>query len=557
MTEPTNGTSDRQPDDATREIPQDQTAAIPSAYAYPAPPPISESAAAESASTESASTESAPIGTPLTDEPAPRERRRTGLIIGTVAAVAVLGTGGVLAYNALSGGGAQPAEALPSDTYFYARLDIDPSAGQKISAVRFLNKIPELKDLGSGDARKTLWELATRDADDECVTRLDYDKEIAPWIGERAGVALRPGGTAEMPNVALALQVTDEAGATATLNKLFACSDDEKPDLRMKNGYALITNPGKGDDLIAAVDKGTLAGNATFTGDMAALGDEGVLSLWGDLSPLLKDATNMAPDAAAESGIDADQVTGRVAAALRFDPAFVELAGIARGVKGPGTVLPTPGGDSTALTKLPGDTMIAAHVANGDKALDAAWPDLKKQLDEFAASEGQDDMLAMVEDQFGIKLPGDLKAILGSSFTFAMPEQDFEDDMPTLGLKIVSNDAARAEEVLTNVEDLAGSSLLTKEVDGDRLYVATTPDYVTRLKSDGNLGDSEAFKTALGDLSSIQFAYFMDLDKLEKLYLEETEGDARTALEALRAMGFSASGTGAGDGTFSLRVVGN
>lgn len=542
MTEPTNGTPDRQPDDATREIPQDQTAAVPSAYAYPGPPPGNESASIE---------------TPLTDEPAPRDRKRTGLVIGTVAAIAVLGTGGVLAYNALSGSGAQPAQALPADTYFYARLDIDPSAGQKISAVRFLNKIPELKDLGSGDARKTLWELATKDADDECVAKLDYDKDIAPWLGERAGLALRPGGTAEMPNAALALQVTDEAKATDTLTRLLACSKDEKPDLRMKNGYALITNEGKGDDLVAAVDKGTLASNATFTGDMAALGDEGVLSLWGDLSPLLKDATNMAPDAAAESGVDADQVSGRVAAALRFDPSFVELTGIAREVKGSGTVVPMPGGDSTALAKLPGDTMIAAHVANGDQALDAAWPQLEKQLDELAAAEGQDDMLAMVEDQFGITLPDDLKAILGSSFIVAVPEQDFADDLPTLGFKIVSTEAARAEEVLTDIEDLAGSSLLTKEVDGDRLYVATTSDYLTRLKSDGDLGSSEAFKAALGDVSSSQVAYFIDLDKLEKLYLEETEGDTRTALEALRAVGFRASATAAGEGTFSLRLVGN
>jgi hypothetical protein len=552
MTQPTDGTpaddqptsntpADHEPVDATRPLPQDQTAADPSPYAYPAPPPQTGDAAE---------------GTPLTDEPTPRGRKRTGLIIGTVAAVAVLGTGGVLAYNALSGGGAQPAEVLPADSYAYMRIDIDPSAGQKIAAVRFLNKIPQIKDLGTGDARKGLWELATKDADNECVKKFSYDTDIAPWLGERAGAALRPGGTPEEPNFAFALQVTDETKAKETLTKLFACDDGEQPDLRMKGGYALITMPGKGDDLVAAVDKGTLAGNATFTADMAALGGDGVLSFWGDLQPLLKEVTNMAPDAASESGLSAGDVKGRFAAALRFDPSYVELAGIGRGLEAPGSVSPKPG-DSTALGKLPDDTMAAFHVANGAESLDAAWPELQKQLDDLAAAEGQDDMLAMIEDQFGISLPDDLKALLGSSFTFAMPEQDLEQDVPTLGFVTVSKDAARAEEVLTNVEDLVGSSLLTKEVQGDRLYVATDPGYVNKLKSGGKLGDSEAFKAALGDLSTSQVAYFIDLDKLEKLYLKEADGDARAALEAMRAVGVKASATATGDTTFSLRVVGN
>ena len=553
MTEPTNGTPDdapdRTPDDATREIPHGQTAPIPSSYAYPAPPPASETAAPSAA-------EAAPVGVPLTDEPTPRERKRTGLVIGSVAALAVLGTGGVLAFNALSGGGSQPAEVLPSDAYFYVRLDIDPSAGQKIAAVRFLNKIPEVKQLESGDARKTLWELVTKEADDDCVSKFAYDADIAPWLGERAGLAVRPGGTADMPNVALALQVTDEGKASDTLTRLFACDDGEKPDLRMKDGYALITPKGKGDDLVAAIGKGTLAGNANFTSDMGDLGEEGVLSMWADISPMAKDATNLAPDAA-PPGVSPSDAQGRFAAALRFDPAFVELAGISRGVKGAGTAMPAPGGDSTELGRLPEDTMIAAHVAHGDQMLATAWPELEKQLNDLGAAEGEEDMIGLIEDQFGLTLPDDLEAILGSSFTVALPGQDFAQDVPTLGAKVVSKDAARAEEVLTDIEDLAGSSLLTKEVDGDRLYVATTPDYLSRLKTDGTLGDSDAFKAALGDVSKSQVAFYLDLDKLEKLYLEEASGDARTALEALRAAGLSVSATGAGEASFSLRVVGN
>ena len=150
---------------------------------------------------------------------APRGRR-TGLVVGGVVAALVLGGGAVFAAQKLSGGGAQPADVLPSDAYAYLRLDIDPSAGQKIAAVRFLGKLPQVKDtLETGDPRKKLWELASKDASTTASAKFDYDADIAPWLGDRVGAALRPGGTEDTPNVAVALQVTDEAAAKDTLDR--------------------------------------------------------------------------------------------------------------------------------------------------------------------------------------------------------------------------------------------------------------------------------------------------------------------------------------------------
>ena len=122
-----------------------------------------------------------------------------------------------MAAQRLGGGGAQPADVLPSDAFAYLRLDIDPSVGQKIAAVRFLGKLPQLKDtLESADPRKKLWELASKDASSACLSRFTYDTDIAPWLGDRVGAAIRPGGTAKEPNIAVALQVKDEGAARAT-----------------------------------------------------------------------------------------------------------------------------------------------------------------------------------------------------------------------------------------------------------------------------------------------------------------------------------------------------
>ena len=131
----------------------------------------------------------------LSDDPQPPAsggRKRTGLLVGGVVTALVLGGAGAFAFQTLSGGGSQPADVLPGDAYAYLRLDIDPSAGQKIAAVRFLGKLPQVKDtLGSDDPRKRLWELASKDASSDCVAKFSYDNDIARVTGNVLRAFLR------------------------------------------------------------------------------------------------------------------------------------------------------------------------------------------------------------------------------------------------------------------------------------------------------------------------------------------------------------------------------
>ncbi len=540
---------------ATQSIPNHETQAMPSGYQYPqAPPPA--------AGTPEATGPSSAVGVALADEaPAKASSRRggkrTGLLVGGLAVALVLGGGAVFAAQKLSGGGAQPADVLPGDAYLYFRLDVDPAAGQKISAVRFLDKLPQVKDnLGSGDPRQKLWDLVVKDDTKNCISKLTYDGDIAPWLGDRVGVALRPGGTADDPNIALAVQVKDEGKAQDVLGRMFACGGSDKTDVRMKDGYAIITPKGKGDATINAVNAGTLAANASFSGDMSALGEQGVMSMWFDAGAGIPEVQKLSQKAAGLSTAGAD-VKGRVAAAVRFDPGYVELAGVSRGFKQAAGVSAVKG-DGTQLANLPDDTVAALHLAGTDQVVDQAWPTLKKQIDSAASGSGQGDVIGQLESQLDVKLPDDLKVLLGKSMTIALPDQQFGQVEPVVGAKIVSSDAARADQLVGKVEDAVDASgFLTRKVDGDRLVLATTPDYLSKLESGGKLGDSDAFKAAVSDPSSSVFSMYVDLDKLEKQYLSDVPADARPAVEALRAVGLSTSVTGAGEGSFSFRVVGN
>ena len=79
---------------------------------------------------------------------------------------------------------------------------------------------------------------------------------------------------------------------------------------------------------------------------------------------------------------------------------------------------------------------------------------------------------------------------------------------------------------------------------------------VNRLKG-GSLGNTDTFRTALGDVSHANGVLFIDLDRIESAYLGDLEGDTKTLVESLRAVGGSTSVTAPGEASFSLRVVGN
>ena len=80
---------------------------------------------------------------------------------------------------------------------------------------------------------------------------VDYDKDVKPWLGDRFGVAVLPSDQAGDVNVAVALQVKDEDKARAGINKLMAASGGtaQDPDVAFRDGYALLTEKGKGAGL--------------------------------------------------------------------------------------------------------------------------------------------------------------------------------------------------------------------------------------------------------------------------------------------------------------------
>ncbi|GLW05037.1 hypothetical protein Misp01_01670 [Microtetraspora sp. NBRC 13810] len=474
----------------------------------------------------------------------PRKGRR-GWIAAVIAAVVVvlIGGGGVYAVNLLSGGGTQPEAVLPGSALAYVRLDLDPAANQKLALFNIARKFTPTRESFSGeDPRQALFNLIQSQG--EGAEGLDFARDVEPWLGSRIGVAVTPPAQgSDEPGAVVAVQVTDEAAARAGITKLM---EGEQAGIAFREDYALVTETQALADRYA--QEAPLADNPNFTDDIGAIGEQGVLSIWGDMDRLSK-----IPSISGELDQQTlKQVAGaRFAGALRFDGSYAELAGLVRGA----TMLDAGSPEAARISDLPATTAGAVSVSGLGDVFTKQWAEISRMAQQDATFQ---QFLADAQ-QSGLSLPDDVVTLLGKNLTLAVDERGIDADLPQIGARIVT-DPVKGQQVVTKIEQLLaaeGGGLRLGKVAGDgTLALATTQEYAQQLSQSGTLADSETFQLAVPDAGEATFAAFVDLDKLEKLYLSSVQGEERANLQVLRAVGISGRQSDS-ESTFSLRVLFN
>jgi hypothetical protein len=496
-------------------------------------------------------------------------RRGRGLMVGAAVGVVVLVGGGALAATQLlASGGEQPDTVLPASAAFYARFDVDPSAGQKVAAVRFFQGLDEetRARLDEGEWREWVWEKLQEEGD--VPADLDFATDVEPWLGDRAGVAVLPRGEEE-PIVAVALQVKDGEQALETLDRLKAESQDaeaaEQMAYYLDDDYVIFTQAETLEELQAAAEEGVLADNEVYTDDMAELGDAGIASVWadaariGDLAPAAMANPALGAAGALEGiGDEADMLTGRMAAAVRLSTDSIEVHGLSRGVEG--MALPTGDDSARLVSQLPADTAGALSLENGADWVQAAW-------DYYAATfpEEVEEAAAAAEEQ-GFTLPDDLKTVLGDSMALSVgPDvvsafqsmSETSTAMPALpiGYRVATDTAA----LVTMLSD-AGvpPAMLAQRTDDGVLTIGPHQPYVDALAApEGTtLGDDATFRAAVADPDEADSVFYVNVNPFEEYYLPEVEEEqVRTSLEALAAVGMSTTVEDDSQSRFTLRLV--
>lgn len=519
-------------------------------------------------------------------------RRSRKVVVGAVAA-SLLSVGGVAALagqRLLSPGTSQdgqPSAVLPGDAVAYYRVDFDPSTAQKVAAFRLFDKLPEAKQaLGDGNPKRALFELFKKH--NQQLKDVDYANDIDPWLGDRVGLAvLAPRDGEESPMIVAAVQVKDEAKANEGIERLkqktgadlaklteaakntaspgaltfgvnrgyadYVTSESstspggtgEETASWSREGYLLLTRKSDEQAVRAAIDKGRLADNEAFTKDMSDLGEQGVLSGWTDTPRYFEAMSKTGPGLTA-SMLSRVGLAGRQASALRFDAGYVEMASLTRDT---GLNIDHPA--LRDIGKLPTDTVAFASGTGGADVLRAIWPKIEKAAKEAnpSVASNWDQQLRQIKDQTGIALPEDLETLLGKQFDLVVSEKSVKNESPVLGARLLT-DPAKAEGVLANLDKLlnqsaggnaaAGTLRLHRKTEGDVVYVGSTQSYLDELAGGGSLGDDPTLKEAAPNLDKASGGLFVNVDKIEGLYLTGMpEGQQKDMLAAAKAIGMS------------------
>ncbi len=492
-----------------------------------------------------------------------RPRTRT-LVTGGLSAALVGGVvyGGIAVAGFLSGGGTQPEDVLPATTIGFVKVDLDPSAGQKVDALRLLRRFPEL-DADSDDLKAVLLE----DLLDENPYGLTYDRDIAPWLGDRAAVAALPAPErADGAAAVVVLEFTDEQKMTATLDRIAGAAEDDPEALlepepaapgeapeephdlldepptqaiayAVRDGYVFLgEDQGVVDEAVAADQ--VLADTATFAADEQSVDGAGKIALaWADLGAVYE-AVPAADRKGLQEALGERRPSGRVTAALGVGSDHVEMVGRTSDLEAVGIDSVAAGSPSTELLGgLPADADAALSVTGLGESLMRVYDEL-----------GTEPFFGSLDDeaqQMGVRLPDDLGVVFGTEFAAAAHFSGGEGDVV---IRADTDDRSRAMEALVPLLDLGAEPDVTvSEVDGG--YVAATSPAWAKAAAErtGGLGDDDRFTRAVPDAADANAVFFFDFGMLDDLFGAD---DGDSVLAPLQAFGLTVAGDD-GDARFT------
>ena len=501
-----------------------------------------------------------------TDDPDGEPHRARWAVVALAGALVLALVGGVSwAVGSLSGGGAQPEDALPAGAVAFAKVDLDPPAGQKIDGFRFLRKFPELRERIplDGDVREVLFDSFAEMAGWQDI---DFETDVDPWLGDRLGFAGYPAGKADQftsPGV-VALQVTDADQAEDGLRRLVAASHggvggSETIGFVVEGDYALLAETQELAETYARkAGQKSLAEDERYAADVAELGD-GVAAVWVDNAAAGEAGGVLDPTGLGLRGVSGlGAEAGRTTMVARFDgPEVFEVVGSVTGV-GPAGWATHP---VAGLGELPESTVLAFGLADGDelvpRLVDAAREGLAS---EDGGSAAFDDLLAEAAAETGIRVPEDLAVVLGDNLVTALDAETTEDGELQLAARVTTADVSRAEQVIRRlVAD--GPDLVLRTGDGQYVVGSSEAHADRLLAGEGGLGELPAFRQALPDLADADVAVWVDpVGLIEALFGGWDTGDSGEEatdpdLEPLAGVGLTANSTDDGEGTFRFRIV--
>jgi hypothetical protein len=508
-----------------------------------------------------------------------------------LAALSLLAALLVACGSGAASGDADPASAVPKNAMFYAEVAVRPDGDLKQDALDATGMV-----LHTDDPEGKLRELLDKALAEQQDADLDYDRDIKPWLGERAALWLSTRTDDEGdPSGAAVVDVTDTDAAMQSIRK-GAESDGEKLTKRSYNGvdYQVDSdNVGAGvvedflligpePELKASIDavKGdSLAEADRYKDSVDQLDDERLAHFYVDLKPILQLAARQDPNDQDFQQLQqlipldkfppivgAFQANGdRLALDFAIHGNLDELGPLSAGYTGGATKL---------LEELPGDSWAVFGSAKYGQTM-------KAMFDQYAGLFGGAAAKSQIKRQYGIDIDEDVLSWIGDVAVFVRGDsidsldgaaviQVTDSDKASRGFgKLVgllqSAGGVRAKpvkidgaEAAFSVTDPSVPKPIILARSSERVVIAYGEDAAKESFSPSSkFGDSDVYNTARDKLGDVDPALVVSMPSIIKLVDASGSADAefeqaRPYLEAYDVVAYGFKGD---DDSGLVRVV--
>ena len=491
--------------------------------------------------------------------------------IGAAASVAVvvgLSVGGAAALKLAGGGGAQPEDVLPASAIAFAKLDLNPSAGQKVAAYRLAAKFPDIKNKVTSEDTSikelTFGSIFTGPTS-KSGFGLDYKKDVEPWLGDRVGIGVFPDMDGDKnPEVGVAIAVTDPQAAKVALDKAIVNAAKVAPGLdafpgvtpslkptktgyAFTDGYVILSDTTAHADALVKAGKDSTLADSNYADDVDALGGDQIAVAWADIAAAYKaipqDKLDQGALTALKGAKDPKNASGRVVIGLHADPSFVEVVG--KGIELKGIDSTVKGAAGTMISSFPADVFGAVSVTGLGTQLATVYTTFTEKGDSFGVKSQL--------DQMGISSAKDIETLFGAE-TGVVVGGDRSN--PEVAVRTRGADADAALVIARKVMDATSAESMgvtaAKVTGPDGIVVGRGSSLIAAIsdKSGGKLGDTESFKQVVPDADKAEAAAYVNLSKIIQMFAGDSKDAA--SLKPFKALGMSA--TSGSEPTFRLRV---
>ena len=485
-----------------------------------------------------------------------------------------------------SGGDADPASLVPAGASMYFEATIRPEGELRDDALTAAGKI-----MRTPDPAAKLRELIDEGLREE---GLSWEKDFAPWVGEKAGVWARDF-SGEDPPVAGIVAVRDEAAAEAALPKLqqpaerasyegvdYILDKDDDTAAGLVDGYMVVGDLPAFKATIDGRDGDNLADADRFTDVVDELEDDRLGLFFVDTKAVIDTVVATDPEAAAQleqlRGVLPIDKIGPTAGALTADGDGIAVDQIATDVpEGPLRRLVTlfAGGESELLPEMPGDAWGAMAVPNaGEGARELVnsfggligGAALNEQVKRASGLDLEADVYSWVGD-IGLFVRGTSERELGGAVVLESTDDDraataFGKFVALIGRQAgVTPDPVKiegAESAVAIAAPDAPKQLVLARGEGKMVLAYTPEAAAAALAPDAKLGDAPSYDAAeeiLGDDMAPSFV--LSVPAIVELVEAFGEADhefeqARPYLEAFETI---ATGGSVDDGTVRSRTA--